>query len=671
MHYNAWIELEEEHLLYLACGVFLLLLAIRKFKPKHIRLISGNSCGVILILLGGYNYDKSENHEQVEFHSSQLDSLHAFEGTIISYPEIKTSHTTQQILLHQGIKDSTIVDLDIVIQLYIKSDSTIEVQYGDQVRFAAKVTPIQNPRNPHVFDYSKFMAEQNIHFQSFTTSSALSITSHHQANPILAAIFGLRSQFQKTINTHIPSDDERGIALALLLGIKSGLDPEIKASYAATGAMHVLAVSGLHVGIIYLIISSLLKLIPSYTFTKYAVPILSIIALWSYALLTGFSPSILRAVAMLTVIIMGQSLNRKANTYNSLAIAALALLLFNPVLLFSVGFQLSFLAVIGIVFIYPRLYKILQFNNALISKIWSLTCVSIAAQIATFPLSIYYFNQFPNYFLLSNLIVIPAAFAIMILGISLVILGHFEFAKHIGWLIQKITYIMNHGIQYIQNMEGSVSEWIYLSLFQTFILYTLISSVVLYFIFNKMKFIYLAITLTAMVVLDRVITLTQQANIKKLTFYSTKKAHYMDNIRGLKAELYSLDSIQNDQLIKYQIGSNRLHSNLPKPEKALYIRRDTTALSDFGHLSIQNGHRVLYLFKPITNGKIKFKISCDLLVISNQSVTSLSKLIEVIGFDQIILDSTNGSKYVERIKIEGDKLNLKISDNQSFALNIY
>jgi len=173
------------------------------------------------------------------------------------------------------------------------------------------------------------------------------------------------------------------------------------------GAMHILCVSGLHVGIIYLVISFFLGFLNNTRFNNILKAILLLLTVWAYAIITGLSPSVQRASLMLSVFIIGNLLNRARDTYNTLAISALILLIIDPYLLFNVGFQLSYAAVIGIVTFHQPIYKLLYFKNTIIDKIWSITVLSFAAQMATFPIATYYFHFFPPWFWLTNLFTFP------------------------------------------------------------------------------------------------------------------------------------------------------------------------------------------------------------------------------------------------------------------------
>ncbi|WP_319479987.1 ComEC/Rec2 family competence protein [uncultured Draconibacterium sp.] len=209
-----------------------------------------------------------------------------------------------------------------------------------------------------------------------------------------------------------------------------------------------LAVSGLHVGILFFAFTFCFGFLQKRKIGKFIYVMLSISLLWCYAFITGLSPSVLRACTMFSLVIIAGNINRRANIYNTLAASAFLLLWVNPNNLFEVGFQLSYMAVFGIVFLQPRIAGLWTVKNKVGLFFWNLICVSIAAQIATFPLSAYYFNQFPTYFLLSNIVVIPAAMLLIPLGLGLLAFSKIpllatSIAFIVKWIIKSVYFLLS------------------------------------------------------------------------------------------------------------------------------------------------------------------------------------------------------------------------------------
>lgn len=302
---------------------------------------------------------------------------------------------------------------------------------------------IPAPKNPNEFDYQDFLARKGIFHRQFLGKNFQILPIDHTSE-IRFFLDHLRQKMVLMLEAKIPDPDSRQVALALLLGQRQNLDPEINKAYSETGVMHILSVSGLHVAIIYAIFLFLMKLLKLKKHqTKYfLIGVIGII--WLYAFLTGLSPSVLRAATMFSLITLGQMRDRKPSIYNVLAFSAMLLITVNPDVIFDVGFQLSYLAVAGIVLIQPLILNWWQPSSKVGEYFWQLTSVSIAAQLVTFPLSVYYFHVFPTYFLIANLFVIPISFLIMQVGVPLMILGWIPFLGEVlGWILSWLVWSQN------------------------------------------------------------------------------------------------------------------------------------------------------------------------------------------------------------------------------------
>jgi competence protein ComEC len=302
---------------------------------------------------------------------------------------------------------------------------------------------IPEPKNPNEFDYKGFMARKGVFHRQFVGKEVRIIQSG-QSSDFRYFLDHLRQKMVLMLEAKIPDPDSQQVAMALLLGQKQNLDPAIRQAYSETGVMHILAVSGLHVGIIYAIFLFLMKLarLKKHQTKYYLIAVIGII--WLYAFLTGLSPSVLRAATMFSLITLGQMRERKPSIYNVLAFSAMLLITANPDVIFDVGFQLSYLAVIGIVLIQPLILNWWLPSSKVGEYFWQMTSVSIAAQLVTFPLSVYYFHVFPTYFLIANLFVIPISFLIMQVGVPLMILGWIPFlGEALGWILSWLVWSQN------------------------------------------------------------------------------------------------------------------------------------------------------------------------------------------------------------------------------------
>src|SRR5690606_10468190 len=299
-------------------------------------------------------------------------------------------------------------------------------------------------------------------------------------SPINNWILGLRINIQDRMDKYIHTPHSNQIAKALLLGQNKHLDKEVSEAYVTAGTMHVLAVSGLHVGIVYGFFFLFIK--PYQLANKKRILYLSgiILIIWIYALITGMSPSVLRAATMFTLVGLAQMKARSPSIYNSLALSALILMVFDPYIAYSVGFRLSCLVVLGIVLLQPKISELSQPPNKTSKYFWALASVGIAAQLATFPISVHYFHVFPTYFMFSNLVAIPGAFLIMTFGIPFMLLSFIEpLAQILGKIVDVVIAVENWIIFSFQKLPASRVEFISLTPLEMVLVWALIISIYL------------------------------------------------------------------------------------------------------------------------------------------------------------------------------------------------
>lgn len=652
----------------LAAYIFVLVCLCKKVFRQISNKTWGNLLLANVFLIGVAHMNNNHNQNYRVQSAGNWSPIKAYVGTVSSFPVDKEKFIKYEIDTKSAIGDSVFA-ASIKILLYQKKNdsTTIDLRYGDKIRVEGQPVTIPAPKNPYEFDYRTYLIDQGIYYHHFAGTDQIRLETRGHGNPIMQFVYELRSKLARIIAFHITQHKEQAVVKALLLGIKGQLDSDTKSAYAAAGAMHVLAVSGLHVSVVCLLLQWFFKIVPAGRFQRVAAPICSILALWIYALLTGFSPSILRAATMFSIILFSKILNRRANVFNSLAFAAFVLLLYQPIFIFSVGFQLSFLAVAGILYIYPKLYALWQTPHWFGDKIWQLACVSLAAQLATFPLSLYYFHQFPTYFLLTNLVVIPASFAIMILGIALIIFGH-RF-PWIGWLLEHVAFAMNWFVELIQSLKGSAIDWVQISIIQTVLIYLLILTFVMLFSKKKTYFATIALLATLGIAMDRSVRLIVQSSKQQLLFYSTKNSLLVDQNLGLNAQLFSIDSAMDVKPFQYQIAPFRRTNLLPAPDTAIFIK---TNMAEFAKIQVIQKKRILYLHKPIAAYEFTSPLVSDVVVVSNQALESLNQLVNRVNCKKVILDNTNGRWYVNKLKKEANNLDVKIIDlmNQSHTISL-
>lgn len=485
------------------------------------------------------------------------------------------------------------------ILIYIQKDTAqILPEVGETIVFKSAVKAIDPPSNPEAFNYAIYLKRKGIYGQVFLKSRSWIKGPIPQGFNWRIPIMQQKQTLIKRLDSYALSEVSNGILKALLLGEKSDLSSDTRKAFANAGVMHVLAVSGLHVGILLLFIQLLFKPFEkqprhkAYHILKNTI-ILSII--WLFAALTGFSPSISRAATMFTFLIFGQLLQRNYNAFNSLSAAAILLLCLNPNDLFNVGFQLSFSAVFGILFFYPLIRKIFYSRFYLIRKAWELSVVSVSAQLATFPLTLYYFHQFPLYFLLANLIVIPFVFLLMIGGFILLFAGFI--INHPTIMISLIDHAILGLMKLISSINSipfNVISHIDLSSLEMVISYIILLFFSVLMIKFRVKSLYGFLMASILLVGLRIHQKNKIKHQKMVTFYSIRNKLAVDFIRNDQhVLLVDTSLISRSDEVTYQTSNFWIKKGLKALDSSDYIAdKQDTLLPNFRWL--KKGRHVLF-----------------------------------------------------------------------------
>ena len=366
------------------------------------------------------------------------------------------------------------------ILVNIKKDSLQkQIHIDDKIVTKSSLVTILKPKNPNQFSYKNYLAHQQIYKQVFLTDNQFLIKRDDKFS-LARIVENSKNAIKGSLNNYSFSKDELSILYSLFLGEKQLISDELKSNYSKAGVIHILAISGLHVGILVIIFLFLLKPIE---YLKNGVTyklLITIILLWNFAIFTGLSASVVRAVTMYSFVAIGQLINRKTPIYFSLITSMLVLLLIKPLFLFDVGFQLSYCAVFSIVWIQPTLRKLYKPKYKIVKYFWNLITVSTAAQLGVLPLSIFYFNQVPGLFLVANLVVIPTLFLVLILGIATIISSLFFslpelFIRLFSWLISSL----NSFVSWVSNQEVFLLKKLYISSFLMLCIYAIIIASIL------------------------------------------------------------------------------------------------------------------------------------------------------------------------------------------------
>ena len=394
-----------------------------------------------------------------------------FVAKVSDLPDVKAK-TVKTILLVSQINDgkSWIRQQSRVLVYFAKDSASLQIKLGDIVVVKAYANSIEDFKTKGRFSYRRFMAGKQIYNRMYIPGYWWKTIKKGNWS-IMGYSYQVRDRIDSLYKLCKFPIEEQTVLSALMLGVRADMSPELLTAYSSTGAMHILAVSGLHVGILYLVMTWILFFMRGRVL-EILKGIIILIVIWFYAFMTGFSPSIERAAVMFSLIAIAKQFKLSNNVYNTLAATALISLLINPLDFFDIGFQLSYLAIIGIVYFSKLFDSWFSPENYFAKKLWELLSVSVAAQILTLPLTMYYFGQIPLYFLLTNLIAIPVSFVVMILGIAVIPIVYVSkpIFHFVSYFLGKSVWLQNASIKWIaalpySSIHCSIPLWISLFLF--------------------------------------------------------------------------------------------------------------------------------------------------------------------------------------------------------------
>ena len=605
------------------------------FKRYKISFLAGVATSILFTAVGAllaYNKDIRNNKNWVgNFYNEK-------EGLIVTLNEPLAEKTrsfkancTVNWLVH---KERTIAVKGSVI-IYFKKDSSLQLQYGSQVILTKTLQEIKNSGNPGGFDYKRYCLFQGITHQVYLQPGEFEVTGDKKENGFRKFIYACREKVLNILRANIKGEKELGLAEALLIGYKDDLDKSLVQSYTNTGVVHIIAISGLHLGLIYWLLAIILKPLQKTKETRWLRPVLIITGLWLFSLLAGAQPSILRSALMFTCIVLGESLSKKTSIYNTMAVSAFILLCINPYWLWDAGFQLSYAAVLSILIFMKPVYNWFYIKNKLLDLLWKLNAVTLAAQILTVPLSIYHFHQFPNLFILTNFLAVPLSSAILLGEIFLCAISFIpEVALLTGKLLCWLIRVMNSYIEKIEAIPYSLWDSLQVNGEQVIFLF-LFAIGISYWLMERssigLKWGLLALLgFMAMRSLSFIKTNQQQ----KIIVYNVPQIRAID-IVNKRNYFFIGDSelVANDFVRNFHLEPSRVLSRVKTVDTLDNLLINENYLDYYGK-------RILLIDKSISFTPGEPKAPIDLLIISKSPKIYFRKLARALDIKQVVFDGS-------------------------------
>ncbi|WP_281322819.1 ComEC/Rec2 family competence protein [Flavobacterium aestivum] len=514
------------------------------------------------------------------------------------------------------------------ILLNIRKDSLKkDFEIGDRLKLNGILYKNTSPKNPNQFDYQKYLENKQIYAQLYIEPNEIKISATTEKD-IWFYTSSLRTRIIQNLNKSNFHKEELNVAIALILGQQQDISPDIIRDYQYAGAVHILSVSGLHIGFILLFVTFILKPLPNSKYGCFLKLIITLLALSLFGVLAGLAPSVLRSVTMFSFVAIGQFLRRSVNIYHTLLVSILLILLFQPSFLFDVGFQLSYIALFFIIWLQPLLTMLWTPKNKILKYIWDILTVSFAAQIGTLPLSIYYFHQFPGLFFITNLIVIPLLGIIMSLGVLVMLLATFNWVPFYPAKALEISiYYLDKIINTIATFESFIIKDIPLNTLLLITRYLVLIAIIIWFKKPNFKSLMVVLTTIAVLQISSIKTKWDIQNQEELIILNAKRNTLLLERKGFDTNLFAKDSIlktskTNTLISSYLTGNFSTLKNKRRLQNTIYFKEN----------------KILILDSFMVYPK---KIQPDVLLLTQSTKINLERLLQSIKPKIIIADGSN------------------------------
>lgn len=583
----------------IALGVFIILNAQPKARTHHYSKRTPETTNV-------WHLKIREVLKPTSFSERYIASIHQLNG----------SHATGKLILNRSL-----------------SDSLPPLQVDAELSSVSELSEINPPLNPYQFNYKKYLEQLGVNHQLNLATNNY-VVKEKSSKTVFGIAANARNHIIKQLKNEGFGQEELGVIQALLLGQRNDISKETYNNYKNAGAVHILALSGLHIGILLLVLQFLLRPLDSLPQGKKIRLLLTVLLLWGFAFLAGLSASIVRACTMFSFVAYALYLNRPSNTFNILALSMFFILLFiNPNLLFQVGFQMSYAAVLAIVWIYPLLQKLWYPKAKPIRYVWQLLSVSVAAQFGVLPISLFYFHQFPGLFFISNILIVPALGIILGTGILVVILSLINLLPdRLAWFYNEVISYMNTIVAWVAQQEN--------------------------FIFKQISFDAIQLLLSFSIFFTFVQALTK-TNFKRVTLFLVSflcfqcYTIFQEVTEGRQTEVLLLHQAKNTLLID-RIGSvakvytsDSTLSQTPITDLKIGKRIKTIQFDTLANSYLMDGKSLIIIDSLGSYPKEK---SAAGYLLTNSPKINLDRFISTTNPTEIIADGSNYTSYVNRWK---------------------
>ncbi len=646
---------------FLAIVLMVLPFAIRIPKRQfQFRWLFG--CGIFLFLFVLIYFLSGEREKENVF--QRLNSKGIYRVELTAAPIEKAKSYLCKVDVIQYFDSTNWVTTRGKAILYLQKDSAAsKLLFGDRLMLEAKFSPPERALNPDGFDYAAYLKRQGVGAVCYVPSGSWRMTDRDMGFSIQRQADICRNYLLNIYREFHIEGDEFAVLAALTLGYTDALQPDLRASYSATGAMHILSVSGMHVGVVYVVMAFLLSFLNKNQRQKVLKATLISLFLWGYAFLSGLSPAVVRATLMFSFVAIATCFERKSQIYNTIFMSAFFMLLYNPNFLFDVGFQLSYSAVLSIIFFQPIIGKLYIANNKYSKAVWDLFSVSLAAQLGTMPFTLYYFQQFPNYFLLTNFVAIPLSTIVIYLAMALLMTSFVPYlSAGVAFLLKWSLWLLNFLIVWVQNLPYSLSH-VSLDIRQTIVVFLAVFCFSAYFFYKKFSALVVGLSAVLLACVFNLQTNYQTMTSKRMIVFAGQKNTHVNFIDRNRNYVFTTDSVEMERIAK-AFWQNQ------KFEKPHYIHQNewfSDGVSSF------EGSRILILSNDFLRKQtFSEPLKLDYLIIGRGLKPKIEQVLECLHPRKIIVDKTISDWYRQSIKKACQTRNIafySVAEKGAYVLN--
>lgn len=640
---------------YVWTAGFIFLIAMYLICRHHNAFSGLYGAAVFLFLFGVGSSLVSLQLKQTEFDFPKSKKTSVYQVVLIEKPEMKK----RSILFHAVLQGK--VQGDTLLQsvskkkflLYFPIDSaTCSLKRGDELLISAHLDPPTNNGIPDEFDYARYLLRKGVSGTAYVPAGYWRKIGYDSSLTLRQIALDYRDKVVSLYRKMGFRGDELAVLSALTVGDKDELSEEIMETYSVAGASHVLALSGLHIGFLCALFLFLLSpLWKRWSYLKPFLLLLIILCLWGFAFFTGLSSSVVRAVIMCSIVMLSKLQLQKPLTLNTLSATAFLMLLYNPVWLFDVGFQLSFSAVAAIVLLQPQLYGLWPVKNCILRKVWGLITVSVAAQIGTAPLVMFYFSSFSTHFLLTNIGVIPWVSLIMYSALLFILLTPVPVLQQVfAEFLEALVHIQNVVLQWIEQLPLASIKHIWIDGWEVMFVY--LSLLLLYRALVRRVPVnsYIALCVLLLSVSYHSYSTVSHISRRSVAFYNVRgcpSVHCLSNTPH--SWLVCADSLSDVSYLRRALSPywNHLHLENPTLVSGDY---SVAELAVHNQIVSYAGKRICILCDNRWRNKVgSMPIPVDYLYISQGYKGDIQELVSLFSIDTVVLDSSLSDYYQDRI----------------------